>query len=104
MCYHNENTQTPHKRQTRQSINSVSWAGVFVWNYVNELSYKYLNKHNKFLSAYDIAPYTKGTSKECDLHSQTIQAITEEYVIRKKQFKKQSYNGEYPILNQAEKV
>ena len=60
----------------------------FVWNYVNELSYNHLNKHNKFLSAYDIAPYTKGTSKECDLHSRTIQAITEEYVLRKKQFKK----------------
>lgn len=60
----------------------------FVWNYVNELSYNYLKKHNKFLSAYDIAPYTKGTSKECDLHSQTVQAITEEYVTRRKQFKK----------------
>ena len=60
----------------------------FVWNYVNDLSYKYLQKHHKFLSAYDIAPYTKGASKECDLHSQTIQAITEEYVIRRKQFKK----------------
>lgn len=60
----------------------------FVWNYVNDLSYRYLQKHHKFLSAYDIAPYTKGTSKECDLHSQTVQAITEEYVIRRKQFKK----------------
>lgn len=60
----------------------------FVWNYVNELSYNYLKRYNKFLSAYDIAPYTKGTSKECDLHSQTVQAITEEYVLRRKQFKK----------------
>ncbi len=60
----------------------------FVWNYVNDLSYKYLKQKNKFLSAYDIAPYTKGTSKECDLHSQTVQAITEEYVLRRKQFKK----------------
>ncbi len=60
----------------------------FVWNYVNDLSYNYLKKHNKFLSAYDLAPYTKGTSKECDLHSQTVQAITEEYVLRRKQFKK----------------
>lgn len=60
----------------------------FVWNYVNDLSFKYLQRHQKFLSSYDIAPYTKGASKECDLHSQTIQAITEEYVIRRKQFKK----------------
>ncbi len=60
----------------------------FVWNYVNDLSYNYLKRYNKFLSAYNIAPYTKGTSKECDLHSQTVQAITEEYVTRRKQFKK----------------
>lgn len=60
----------------------------FVWNYVNELSFNYLRKYNRFLSAYDMAPYTKGASKECDLHSQTIQAVTEEYVLRRKQFKK----------------
>lgn len=60
----------------------------FVWNYVNELSFKYLQKHQKFLSAYDIAPYTRGASKECDLHSQTIQAISKEYTTRSKQFKK----------------
>ncbi len=30
----------------------------------------------------------KGTSKECNLHSQTIQAVTEELVTRRKQFKK----------------
>ena len=59
-----------------------------VWNYVNELSYNHLKTHNKFLSAYDIHPYTKGTSKECDLDSQTVQAVAEEYVIRRKQFKK----------------
>lgn len=60
----------------------------FVWNYVNNLSFNYLKKHNKFLSSYDIHPYIKGASKECDLHSHTIQAIAEEYVIRRKQFKK----------------
>ena len=36
----------------------------FVWNYVNDLSYKYLKQKNKFLSAYDIAPYTKGTTSQ----------------------------------------
>lgn len=60
----------------------------FVWNYVNDLGFKHLKKTGKFLSAYDIAKYTKGTSKECNLHSQTIQAVTEELVIRRKQFKK----------------
>ncbi len=60
----------------------------FVWNYVNDLSFKHLKRKGEFLSAYDIAKYTKGTSKECSLHSQTVQAVTEELVTRRKQFKK----------------
>lgn len=76
------------KDQHAKVLNQLAWQVNFVWNYVNDLSFKYLKRHNKFLSAYDIAPYTKGASKECDLHSQTVQAITEEYVVRRKQFKK----------------
>ena len=65
----------------------------FVWNYVNELSYKHLQRTGKFFSAFDIATYTKGASKSgLNLHSQTIQAITEELVIRRKQFKKAKLN------------
>ena len=60
----------------------------FVWNYVNDLGFKHLKRKGEFLSAYDIAKYTKGASKECGLHSQTIQAVTEELVTRRKQFKK----------------
>ena len=60
----------------------------FVWNYVNDLCFKHLQRKQQFFSAYDIAKYTKGTSKVCSLHSQTIQAITEELVTRRKQFKK----------------
>ena len=60
----------------------------FVWNYVNDLGFKHLKRKGEFLSAYDIAKYTKGASKECGLHSQTIQAVTEELVTRREQFKK----------------
>lgn len=60
----------------------------FVWNYVNDLCFKHLQRKQQFFSAYDIAKYTKGASKECNLHSQTIQAVTEELVTRRKQFKK----------------
>lgn len=60
----------------------------FVWNYVNDLCFTHLKRTSQFFSAYDIAKYTKGASKECGLHSQTIQAVTEELVIRRKQFKK----------------
>lgn len=57
----------------------------FVWNYVNDLSYKHLQRTGKFFSAFDIAAYTKGASKSgLNLHSQTIQAITEELVTRRK--------------------
>ena len=60
----------------------------FVWNYVNDLGFKHLKRKGEFLSAYDVAKYTKDASKECNLHSQTIQAVTEELVTRRKQFKK----------------
>lgn len=60
----------------------------FVWNYVNDLSFKHIKRSGEFLSAYDIDKYTKGASKECGLHSQTIQAISAELVTRRKQFKK----------------
>ncbi len=52
------------------------------------MCFKPLQRKQQFFSAYDIAKYTKGASKECNLHSQTIQAVTEELVTRRKQFKK----------------
>ena len=60
----------------------------FVWNYANDLGFKYLKRTGEFLSSYDVDKYTKGASKECGLHSQTIQAISAELVTRRKQFKK----------------
>mgnify|MGYP003601604753 FL=1 len=69
-------------------LNQMACEVNFVWNYVNDLGFKHLKRKGEFLSAYDIAKYTKGTSKECNLHSQTIQAVTEELVTRRKQFKK----------------
>lgn len=59
-----------------------------VWNYCNELSVKHFERKRAFLSAYDMQPYTKGAGVELGLHSQTIQAIQEEYVTCRKQFKK----------------
>ena len=61
----------------------------FVWNYCNELSHKILQREGRFASAFDLAPYTKGATKEgLSLHSQTVQAVTEELVTRRRQFKK----------------
>jgi hypothetical protein len=83
-----EDTQITNKRQTLQDARPTSIEVNFVWNYVNDLCFKHLQRKQQFFSAYDIAKYTKGTSKECNLHSQTIQAVTEELVTRRKQFKK----------------
>ena len=48
-----------------------------------------LKRENKFCSAYDLHPYLNGATKEgLQLHSQTIQGIADEYVTRRKQFKK----------------
>ena len=73
-----------HAAVLREWARSVN----FVWNYVNELSGRSIREQGRFLSAYDIHPYTVGSGKLLGLHSQTVQGITEEYVIRRKQFKK----------------
>lgn len=59
-----------------------------VWNFVNELTIKHFDRKREFMSAYDMQPYTKGASKELGLHSQTVQAVQEEYCLRRRQFKK----------------
>lgn len=60
-----------------------------VWNYSQDLGLKVLEREHRFMSAYDMAEFTKGASKEgLSLHSQTVQAISEEYVARRMQFKK----------------
>lgn len=57
-----------------------------IWNYVNELSYTHTQRTGRFFSAYDIAQYTAGATREgLQVHSQTVQGVTEEYVIRRNQ-------------------
>ena len=60
-----------------------------VWNFVNELSAKHTQRTGKFFCAYDLQKYTDGATKEgLALHSQTVQGICDEYVSRRRQFKK----------------
>lgn len=73
-----------HARLLREQAFAVNQ----VWNYCNELSCKHFERKRSFLSAYDMQPYTKGAGKELGLHSQTVQAVQEEYATRRKQFKK----------------
>lgn len=70
-------------------LSSISREVNMVWNFCNEHSYKVLRRENRFCSAFDLHPYMAGAAKEgLNLHSQTVQAIAEEYVVRRKQFKK----------------
>lgn len=73
-----------HAKVLRKMSASVN----FVWNYINDLSYRHFKNKREFFSEYDIHPYTTGASKELGLHSQTVQCIAKEYVTRRKQFKK----------------
>ena len=57
-----------------------------VWNYCNELSFKVLQRERRFLSGFDLQKYTAGATREgLPLHSQSVQAIAEEYALRRKQ-------------------
>ena len=76
------------KDKHANQLNILAGSVNFVWNYVNELSFKHLQRTGKFFSAYDIATYVKGSGELLNLHSQTLQAITETYAKSRKQFKK----------------
>jgi IS605 OrfB family transposase len=61
----------------------------FVWNYCNDLQIAMFNREHRFLSGFDFAKFTRGATKEgLHLHSQTVQAIAEEYATRRRQFRK----------------
>ncbi len=60
-----------------------------VWNYSQDLALKVFERERRFLTAFDIAKFTRGAAKEgLKLHSQTVQAVSEEYVLRHRQFKR----------------
>ena len=61
----------------------------FVWNYDQEVCLKVLDREGRFLSAEDLHTFTAGATRAgLDLHSQTVQAVNEEYVLRRIQAKK----------------
>ena len=69
-----------------QDLRALSQEVNFVWNYINDLSQRHIRREGKFLSAYDIHPFTVGAGAEgLRLHSQTLQRIAAEYVKSRKQ-------------------
>lgn len=60
-----------------------------VWNFCNETSARIFEREQRFVDAGELHELTRGATKEgLTLHSQTVQAINEEYVLRRRQFKK----------------
>ena len=76
------------KDKHRAWLNAQAREVNFVWNYCNELSQKILKRERRFVGHFELQKYTDGASKECWLHSHTIQAVGKEYVTRRKQFKR----------------
>ena len=72
----------------KKKLGSLARAVDLVWNYTNETSYNAIRNHGKWLSKYDFRPLLKGVSKLLPINSQTVQAVSDELVTRRKQFKK----------------
>ena len=73
-----------HAGFLRQGEREVNLA----WNFCNDLSFRCLQREQRFLSDYDLQKYTKGASKLLSVESTAIQQVSEEYATRRKQFKK----------------
>lgn len=72
---------------SRKVLNTLKKSVNFVWNFCNQTQRLSLRRKD-FLGKFDFSNLTSGTSKELGLHSQTVQAICEEYANRVKQFRK----------------
>jgi putative transposase len=87
-----------------RNLTRMSRAVNIVWNFAKETQINALRAKSarlitdkktgqvigipNFLSAYELNNLVAGSSKELGLHSQTVQAVTEEYARRRKQFSK----------------
>ena len=61
-----------------------------VWNFCNESQEHALRWNQRWPSGFDLQKLTAGCSKELGLHSQTVQAVCEEYATRRKHAKKRT--------------
>lgn len=64
------------------------------WNFVNETSSRAIRERQQFMTAYDLQKYTAGYSS-CDgvsINSATVDAVCQEYVTRRRQFKRSRLN------------
>ncbi len=69
-------------------LTALARAANFVWNFCNESQHHALRWNQRWPTYQDLCKLTTGSSKELGLHSQTVQAVCEQYATRRKQFKK----------------
>ncbi len=69
-------------------LNELARACNFVWNFCNESQEHALRWNQRWPTGFDLNKLTAGCSKELGLHSQTVQAVCEQYATRRQQFKK----------------
>lgn len=73
---------------TAKHLNKMAGSVNFVWNYCNEVNYDSWRKFHKTYSAFDLNNKTAGCAKALGLHSQTVQAVCDQYTKACRQFKK----------------
>jgi putative transposase len=71
---------------TGKHLLKMGYSVNYVWNYCNEVNAERWAKFRKSFSAYDLHKLTAGCAKELGLHSQTVQAICDEFAKCSKQF------------------
>ena len=71
-------------------LNKLARACNFVWNFCNESQEHALRWNQRWPTGFELSKLTAGCSKELGLHSQTVQAVCEQYETRRKQFKKRN--------------
>ena len=69
-------------------LNQLARACNQVWNFCNESQEHALRWNQRWPTGFDLNKLTAGCSKELGLHSQTVQAVCEEYATRRKHSKK----------------
>jgi len=70
----------------------MSYSCNYVWNYCNQSNAERWSKFRKTFSAFDLNKLTAGCAKDLGLHSQSVQAVCEEYAKSGKQLKKVKLN------------
>lgn len=71
-----------------KNLYSLSGKVNYIWNYDNALQKQRVQRRDKWLTAFDLQPYTKGTSKLLNIPAQTVQAVNEEYANKRSEAKK----------------